>query len=86
MRRKAFLVFCLLVFVSASAGFSQEVPNIQWQALYETRQWFALRVAMTQVRVPVFYRGATEAAFNQIDPAQKHLQAVIRAAPNSRDA
>ncbi|MBV8072746.1 MAG: aspartyl protease family protein [Acidobacteriaceae bacterium] len=33
-----------------------------------------------------FYRGATEAAFNQIGPARKYLEAVIRTAPHSEDA
>ena len=83
-RRKAFLVFCLVL--PLAACFARSNSEAQWRSLYEARQWFALRDAIKEAGVPPFYRGATDAAFNQIRPAQKYLQAVIRAAPHSQDA
>jgi predicted aspartyl protease len=82
--RAILFAFCLLL--SQSVDFAQSGSEAQWQSLYLSRQWFALRYGIQQARVPIFYRGATEAAFNQIGPAQKYLSAVVQAAPHSHDA
>jgi hypothetical protein len=66
--------------------FGQAIPTPQLQVLYESHQWFSLRDATEGAKVPLFYRAAAEAAFNQIEPARKHLNAVIKAAPHSHDA
>lgn len=69
-----------------SACFAQSVPASQLQVLYESHQWFALRDATSDGKAPIFYRAATEAAFNRIGPAQKHLNLIIKTAPHSDNA
>jgi predicted aspartyl protease len=68
------------------SSFGQAIPTPQLQVMYESHQWFSLRDATEAAKVPLFYRAAAEAAFNQVQPAQKHLNAVIKAAPRSHDA
>jgi hypothetical protein len=54
--------------------------------LYDAHDWFGLRDAIEDGKAPIFYRGASESVFNQIKPAKKDLEAVIKAAPHSEDA
>jgi predicted aspartyl protease len=78
------MAFCVVPLISTCFG--QAAPASQLQALYESHQWFSLRKATEHTKAPLFYRSAVEAAFNRIGPAQKHLDAVIQAAPHSPDA
>lgn len=80
-----FLLFCCAA-IPTSSCFGQTASASQLQTLYDSHQWFAFRDATEQGKAPLFYRGATEAAFNQIKLAQKNLSAVIKAAPHSHDA
>jgi Aspartyl protease len=66
--------------------FGQANSESQIQTLYESSQWFALRDAVEHMQAPLFYRAATEYAFNQIKPAQRDLDSVIQAAPHSNNA
>ncbi len=75
---------CVTGFVSSSAG--QTPSPSQWQTLYDAQDWFGLRDAVETGKAPRFYRGASESVFNQIHPAEKDLEAVIKAAPHSKDA
>lgn len=56
--------------------------------MVDSNQVFALRDAVEQqsTPVPVFYRGAVEASQNEIGPAWKDLEEVIRNDPHSREA
>jgi hypothetical protein len=80
-----FVLMCSVA-IPASFCFGQTASAPQLQALYDSHQWFALRDATEHTNAPLFYRAAAEYAFNQIKPAQKHLDAVIKAAPHSENA
>jgi predicted aspartyl protease len=56
--------------------------------MMDANQAFALRDAVERQGnlVPVFYRGAVEASQNEIGPAQKNLEQVIRNDPHSKEA
>ncbi len=58
-----------------------------FQAAYEKNQVFVLRTDVAEAAAaPLFYRGAIEAAANQISTADKLLHSVINASPNSDQA
>jgi hypothetical protein len=78
-----FLLFCCVV---TSSCFGQTTSASQLQAFSDSHQWFALRDAIAQAKAPLYYRASTEYAFNQVKPAQKHLNAIIKAAPHSNNA
>jgi predicted aspartyl protease len=80
---------CLLVFiVTGVVGYAlcQSKPISELKTLYECHQWFALRDAVKTAPQSTFYRGAVDAAFNDLPSAQKHLEAVITSSPHSPDA
>jgi hypothetical protein len=56
--------------------------------MVDANQAFALRDAVERqgTLVPVFYRGAVEASQNEIGPARKDLEQVIRNDPRSKEA
>ena len=56
--------------------------------MMDANQSFALRDAVERqgTLAPVFYRGAVEASQNEIGPARKNLEQVIRNDPRSKDA
>jgi predicted aspartyl protease len=74
----------LCVLVSAGALRAQTPDALH--EIYESNQVFALRDAVGLGHAPLFYRGAVEASMNQLGPARKHLRAVIRADPHSKEA
>jgi hypothetical protein len=78
-----FLLFCC---AAMSSCFGQTTSASPLQVLSDSHQWFALRDATAQTKAPLYYRATTEYAFNQVKPAQKHLNAVIKAAPHSDNA
>jgi len=80
-----FLVGCSLVGATAFC-FGQSDSGSQLHTLYNAHDWFGLRNAIEEGGASIFYRGASESVFNQIKPAEKHLDAVIKAAPHSADA
>lgn len=58
------------------------------QKMLDANQDFALRDAVERggAKVPVFYRGAVEAALNEGGPATRDLEAAIRQDPHSQEA
>ncbi|MBW4038308.1 MAG: hypothetical protein HIU91_05405 [Acidobacteria bacterium] len=77
------LLFCCSA-ISVCFGQTTSTPNLQ--TLSDSHQWFALRDATEHKKAPLIYRAITEYAFNQVRPAQKHLNAVIKTAPHSDNA
>lgn len=80
---------CLLVFivvgvVGYALGQSESIAELK--SLYDSHQWFALRDAVKRAPLPTFYRGAVDAAFNDLPSAREHLEAVITSSPHSPDA
>lgn len=59
-----------------------------YKHLYESHQWFSLRDAVNSAgdHAPVFYRGAVEAAFNQVEAADRDLRMDMRGEPRSSRA
>jgi hypothetical protein len=78
------VAFCWLA-LSSSFCWGQSVAPSPLHALYDAHDWFGLRDAVQAGGGPIFYRGAIESVFNQIGPAEKDLEAVIRGAPHSTD-
>jgi predicted aspartyl protease len=54
--------------------------------LYDEHHWFALRDATLPGDDPPFYRAAVEAAFDQVEPAERDLGQLILQSPHSPDA
>jgi hypothetical protein len=61
-------------------------PGDSLKTLYEQHHWFALRDATTQANAPPFYRAAVEAAFDEVELAERDLGQLIVQSPHSADA
>ena len=82
---RAFVVATVVVCLFQPFTLSQ-VSDGTLKTLYEGHQWFALRDAIAQGDAPTFYHAAVEAAFDEIEPAEKDLGQVIVQSPHSADA
>jgi predicted aspartyl protease len=77
----AVFALCLLQPLSISQESGDSLKK-----LYEEHHWFALRDATLQADAPPFYRAAVEAAFDEVEPAEKDLGQLIVQSPHSADA
>lgn len=78
----------IAVVVLVWAGTVAAQTSDQLRKMVDTNQAFALRNAIEGqgALVPVFYRGIVEASQNEIGPARKDLEQVIRHDPRSTEA
>jgi hypothetical protein len=57
-----------------------ERSDSELRSLFAARDWFQLRDAVERsADVPAFYRGAVACAFNDVNSAERHFRAVIKA-------
>jgi predicted aspartyl protease len=81
---RAILIFASCISVLSYFAADGREPDIQ--SIYDGHHWFALRDAVEHGDASPFFRGAVAAAFNKTKQAQLDLEAVISAAPHSREA
>lgn len=75
---------CAVDYPFAKPSSADKQPDLP--SLYDKHEWFQLRDAVQRSRAAAFYRGAVATAFNDEREAEKDLQQVIRAAPESERA
>ena len=83
-RQRRYLSLVLIVLCTFQAFAGGRSSHLR--LLYESHQWFRLREEVAQTKASNFYRGVVAAVFNQQHEAEKLLQSVINAEPNSEQA
>lgn len=84
MFRKCFgLIFCLVVFPGLSV-FAQTGEELK--KLYDDHDWLQLREAVRKGKASEFYQGVVASISNDLVNAERHLQSVIKSAPNSAES
>ncbi|HLJ48576.1 MAG TPA: aspartyl protease family protein [Bryobacteraceae bacterium] len=76
----------VLLFIVCVAGIALADITADLDNLYLTNQWFQLRDAVIEKKVPAFYKGAVAVAFNDPEQAAAELGTVIKSEPNSQRA
>jgi predicted aspartyl protease len=71
----------VLSFLLAVSGcLAADRTDSELRSLFAAHDWFKLRDAVERsADVPAFYRGAVACAFNDVDSAERHFRAVIKA-------
>jgi hypothetical protein len=80
------LVTCICAVLLANPCFPTDCDDHSLKSLYESRQLFELREAVSNPGPPVFYQGVVACAFNQVPNCERNLKSVIESAPRSTEA
>jgi predicted aspartyl protease len=81
-----FLAFVFIFMCIVSHAGASDLNSASLQSLFRQHCWFELRAAGKAGRLPLFYKGAVEANFNEVELAENDLHDFIKAHPHSAEA